>query len=1366
MRRRRFLFLLLLDLTTAVWVHAQTISYIGIENGLSNNTVTSIYKDKFGLMWFGTLDGINRYDGTSFKIFRKKISDSTSLPNDIITSINADNSGNIWVGTQKGLGVLDNRTLEFSSITYTGTDGIIQPFDQTVNGVVNDGRGNMLVAANNVGLLLSNNGTRNLLQVPLTGHLERHAYHYTVEAISALLNAKIWLAIDGDGLAFYDTKTGRLNMIGKVVQSVTCLTPDKAGNLWIGTKHGLFYYNASSRSLGVFDLKEQGLNKANISNILLKRNGHLWVATNGEGMVEIEATLYAGYHILRPFRPGALSSDALFTVFEDEQARKWIGTLRGGIQVVDENKNKFMTYVHNPNNSNSLINNFTFSFCEDGRHNVWIGTDGGGLSVWDRKTNTFRNYPYVSTQLNVGSRISSIIRDQKDRIWTAAYDGGINRYDPASRTFTKIPFQNINADHSIWRLYEDNTGGIWSLCLRGPGVDHPGRIFKYNPVLNAFGPAPFDIQEDAITVIDDDKDNFWMGGFSGLIHVNKITGPDKFIDLKAIVRSLHKSRSGLLWIGTYGSGLLSFDRAKDRFTNYTEETGLCNNKVLNIEEDKRGNIWVSTYNGISKLTPSSGKIENFYAVDGLQSNQFYYNASAHLSTGELIFGGIKGFNIFNPDSIRPVHDFPPLIISGLRIANTEVSANSEYFPNAGDVYTIKRVVLPYDKAILSIDFVALEYSLPAKIQYSYFLQGKDKSWNNIGNQHNINYSQLNDGDYVLKIRATNASGFWNPRETSILITVFPPWYRTWWAYLLYLSAVVASVYGYLYYHSEQTRLHYEVKLVTELNEKKIAFFTNISHELRTPLTLIVNPIKDLLHSNGANLDLIDISAVYRNSRRLLSLVDQLLLFRSSENEIADLQPSVMNLNDVCQEVFLCFNNQVHAKNLKYQFKPGSAEIQIYADREKLEIVLFNLLSNAIKYTPKGGSIEVELVESHNGIEILVTDSGPGIPQEAGKKLFDKFYRLPKDKESASQSGFGIGLFLAKRYIDIHNGELSFTSKLGEGTTFRIRLPKTSIPVQSPADIPVIQAEDQSRALLHELIADTEMNNSENNSRQHVDEILGGITNKKDVIMLIDDDSEMRAYIKNLLGNAYLVYEAENAETGFDKVLEFEPDIILCDVVMGGMSGVEFCSKLKESPSFSHIPVILLTGTSSPEVKLKGIECGADDYITKPFESELLLARIKSMLKGRNTLKDYFFNEITLKNNGLKIPSEYSDFLSKCIAIIEGHLEDEGFSLKTFTDEIGMSRSNLSRKIKSISGLSTSEFIRYIRLRKAAQLMIQTDMQIKEIAFRIGFQDIKYFREQFYKLFEMNPSDFIRKYRKAFIPSLNLNMAISSQKNKN
>ena len=1347
---------------------SQPLRYLGIEQGLSNNTVTSIHKDSFGFMWFGTLDGLNRYDGYNFLKFRNRYRDTTSLPYDIITCITSDKRGNLWVGTQKGLGLLNNKSFLFSPLKYKNPDNGTAILESVVNDVKLDHNGRAFIATADMGLLRCNANQHVAQRIPLKLRGHNALINYTVTAMCFKGDDEVWMTIENVGLCAYQKQTGTWKLLTTGFQSATSVEKDNSGNLWIGTVSGLYGYNAALKTISRYNYKDQLLNNCKVFDLQFDNAGTLWIATDGKGIVQLNTKNAQEHSVREGEGAGLLTSDAIYSIYEDEMSRKWIGTLRGGINILGDKKNQFITYQHQQGNKNSLVNNFTFSFCED-NSKIWIGTDGGGVSLWDRKAQHFVNYNLSSENNKVLSdnRVSSIIKDNLGGIWLGTYGGtGVRKFDRKENRFKPVKFNSSSLFNSVWKLLIDGEQRIWASCLRGNRNDHVrNRLFVYDTGKMHFEPAPFEVKGDILSIIDAEDGSLWLGGFSALMHASKKAGVDKTIELGAAVRALHKSKAGTIWIGTYGRGLMLFNPESNKFKIFDETNGLCNNKVLNIEEDKNGFIWVSTYFGISKVDPRSHKIQSFYAADGLQSNQFYYNASTVLSTGEIMFGGIKGFNLFNPDSIRQTKVFPPLVTTSIRIANTEVNSTNEYFRGASNIYGISDICLPYEKAIFSLEYVALEYSLPEKIQYAYMLSGRDKSWVNVNNQRTINYSHLNEGDYTLKIRSTNSSGIWNPVVRQIHITILPPWYRTWWAYLMYVILLAGSVFGYLLYHREQTRLAYEVKLIKEVNEKKIAFFTNISHELRTPLTLIVNPLKDLLQSDGPRLELIDISSVYRNSRRLLSLVDQLLLFRTSENEVSDLKPAVIDLKEVCYEVFLCFNNQVKSKSMVYNFLCTEEVIMVYADREKLEIVLFNLLSNAIKYTPWGGTVELTLTESHNQIGFYVKDSGPGIPADAGQKLFDKFYRLPQGAETVAQSGFGIGLFLAKKFVDLHQGHISYSCDAA-GTTFRVTLPKHDKESLLKSESKV-SVKSNTLPLLQEIVSDGAAQKQAKLpvKEDQQSEVLEGIIQAKPVVLLIDDDDEVRGYIRSLLENQYVVHEAENAEVGFHLVLEHQPDIIVCDVIMHGMTGVEFCTTMKEAPSLSHIPIILLTGTSSPEIKLKGIECGADDYISKPFESDLLVARIKSLIKGRDLLKDYFFNEITLKNNGLKVPAEYSDFLYKCIEVIERFLDDEGFTVIALAEEIGMSRSKLYRKIKSISGLSNTEFIRYIRLRKAAELMIQTDLQIKEISYKVGFQDIKYFREQFFKLFKMNPSDFIRKYRNAYAKGQKLNASLTSHKGK-
>lgn len=1350
------------------------MSYLGIEQGLSNNTVTTIFKDKFGFMWFGTLDGLNRFDGYSFKKVRNKINDPASLPENTITALEQDELDRIWVGTRHGVGILDSKTLYFSQINYKiGLADALTPLpvDKVINVLKKDLSGNMMIGSADAGLLIYYKNKTFAVEAPLLNAPKKQQWKYTVTALTIQNDHSIWLVVDNVGLCRFLPGKNVVLPVTNSFPPATHMKQGPDGNLWISTNAGIFSFNTITSQLRHQSFGNKALDNIKIFDFYFDKAKNLWLATDGIGVGIVNIFGSGQCTLLQQQDAGTLSSNSVYAIYEDNQSRKWIGTLRGGISVIDPNKNQFKTIAHQPYNKNSLVSNFTFSFCEDAGHNIWIGTDGAGLSIWNRAKNTFTTFVHTDNnpQSLSNNRVSSIIKDNQNQIWVATFGGGVAIYDADSHLFKNIPFENTgNYRKSAWKIYVDADNTIWITALRGEKTGNErARLFHFDKVSGKFVSAGFDVKDDVLSIADDGKGNLWLGGFKNLVRVNKHTGQSAVIQSNIAVRSLLVA-AGTLFVGTHGKGLMTYQLATGKMAWYNENNGLPNNTILNIESDNKGNLWMSTFNGLSKLKIATKKFENYYASDGLQSNQFYFNASGKLASGELLFGGIKGFNIFYPDSIRRFNSFPDLLITQVNIENESANANNAYIKNATNIYDIDKIRLPYDKAVLSMEYVALEYSLPEKIQYAYYLQGWDKGWNYVNNARVLNYSRLSEGNYTLHIKATNGYGVWNTKEKTVYITVLPPWFRSWWAYLLYMGIVSASVYGYIYYHKKENRLHYEVKLANlkvqqekELNEKKIAFFTNISHEFRTPLTLIANPVKELLQNNGKNIDLIDLSSVYRNARRLLSLVDRLLLFRSTDNELTELKKEWVSLSDIAREVFSCFNNQAKTKHLDYQLHMEQ-ETLACIDREKIEIVLFNLLSNALKFTPEGGKVAMHIREMDDRIEIEVHDTGRGISAETGGRLFEKFYR-EEATDRANQSGFGIGLFLAKKYVDVHGGDLSYTSAPGEGTVFKIGLPGSD-EVTKPLAVTKPVFRSSAFEILNEAIIDPEPGLlREPEKPDHVSELMENIVKDKPSVLVIDDDGDIRQYLRRLLKDSYNVYEAEDTIQGFEIVMQVDPDIVVCDVVIKEFSGIEFCSKLKDSPSFSHIPVILLTGSSSAEIKLKGVECGADDYITKPFENDLLVARIKSILKGRNTLKQFFLNEVTLKSNNLKIPEEYSQFLAKCIALIEKHLDDENFSATVFTKGMGMSRSNLFRKVKAISGLNISEFIRHIKLKKAAELLIQSDLQIKEVAYKIGFQDVRYFREQFFKLFELNPSDFIRKYRKTFVKSYNIGAGMSPEK---
>ncbi|WP_431245160.1 response regulator [Flavobacterium sp. P21] len=593
------------------------------------------------------------------------------------------------------------------------------------------------------------------------------------------------------------------------------------------------------------------------------------------------------------------------------------------------------------------------------------------------------------------------------------------------------------------------------------------------------------------------------------------------------------------------------------------------------------------------------------------------------------------------------------------------------------------------------------------MNYAYFLEGWDEQWNYVGQARKANYSRLPEGNYTFKVKTTNFKGGWNKEVSLVSIQVLPPWYRTWWAYTLYLFAIAGVLFVYLDYQKNKEKLKYKVKIAEleskkekEIAEKQSSMFTYISHEFRTPLSLIINPLKKAVQKerveNGSSGS--DLAIAHRNARRLLSLVDQLLLFRKAENDADSLRLSPINVNKLCNEVYQCFVNQAKDKNINYNFEIPENEIEIIGDYEKIEISLFNLMSNAFKYTPIGGEINLKLTETNSDVEMEISDSGEGIDKADIEVIFEKFKQI-NSKVSIS-TGFGIGLFIVKYFVDKHKGKVSCSSEIGKGSIFKLTFLKGSSHFENAVITNDVQQRSQ---LFDELnIDDTEENNAVNTQVSESDFQTVMLTEKR-TILIIDDNDDIRNYLIKMFSENYMVYSAENGEEGLKLTKKHMPDLVISDITMEQMDGLELCRKIKESNDLSHIPVILLTASKNPETHLQGINDGADDYIMKPFDDEILVARVESLLKNRSNLRTYFLDSITLKENTQKVPAEYQFILKKCIDIVEANIHKKDFTIKTFAQEMGMSHRTLYTKIKIISGQTLNAFIRSLRIRRATDV---------------------------------------------------------------
>jgi signal transduction histidine kinase/ligand-binding sensor domain-containing protein/CheY-like chemotaxis protein/AraC-like DNA-binding protein len=1352
-------FILLIARTPCAAFSDPPVKYLGIDQGLSNNGVTSIFKDYKGFMWFGTFDGLNRYDGYSFKVFRHIPGDTTSLNANHIRAIAEDANHHLWVGTGKGLNIYNPVKANFYATKFKSWNRTsLNPLETVIRSIQkNDKDGCMLIGTQYKGLLVFDKNSRTGVQIPfLPG--KGHEGEYAVTAIAVDSNRQAaWVFVQLVGLCLYNTKKQDLQVINGAIKKADFLKFDSKGNLWLGNENGLFQYDTRNNvfSNNVLPFKSR------VMHLFEDRHHELWISSDGSGVWSMPVDKHEPVPYLSGAGTPMVNSNAIYAIYADLQGNKWIGTLRGGINMIQSPDNLFNHITYAASGQNNSIDNFITCLAEDKKGNVWIGTDGVGLRHWDRQNNKYTSYKHdPSKPATISSNfIASVTCDSQGDLWAVSWFGGVNRLKNGSQKFEHFDCYNPHSgafENNSWLVFEDSRKQLWVSTAMG------GALYVFNRNANRF--EVFDKSLTNIESISEDRQgNIWVGYQRYLLKIDRENKEHRTWYIGQSVRCVHEDRNKKLWVATDDGGLLLFDRTKGAYQRFTTSNGLPGNTILRMLEDDKNNLWLSTYNGLCKFNTIDKTCRNFSKSDGLQSNQFSFNAAVALRSGEFLFGGIKGFNIFYPDSIYDKKEQFNIYLTGLKINDQPVEENDSYVSKRVSE-RIEKIDLPFDQAILSLDYVALDYRSADKIKYAYKLEGWDKTWNYVNSIRTANYSRLHEGTYIFKIKVTNDAGNWNSATSLLTVVVRPPWYRTWWAYLTYAILLGSAVYLYIIYNKRQERLKYEIKLANfekekekELTEKKLSFFTHISHEFRTPLTLIINPIKDLLQKIDTPDEQQDLNIVHRNARRLLSLVDQLLLFRKAD-AVIDLKFSKHNFYKLCHEVFLYFVQQAKGNHQEYLFEFENQHLELYVDREKMEIALFNLLSNAIKYTPEHGKIIFRVTETNDTVDIAVIDTGYGIAGEAASRLFEKFYQA-NSKNIPAKTGFGIGLYLVKRFVEAHKGAVRFQTSAGKGTTFLVTLQKGKKHLEDQA---IMHSQQQEISMLPELAEEVLEEPGPAAAGTKTEELVID----RQTILLVDDDNAIRGYLRQILQNKYELLEAVNGMEALKMAQEKFPDLVISDIRMEVMDGIELCRQIKQDQNLNHIPVILLTGSNGDEVELQSIEGGADAYITKPFDKDILLAKVENLFTSRSELQKYFFNEVTLQKNTLKISPEYKDFLDKCIVIVEQYLHDDQFTIKKLAHEIGMSHSYLYKKVRLMSGQSVAGFIRYIRLRKAAELMIKANCNVNEAAFQVGINDVKYFRRQFHNLFGMNPSEYIKKYRDPFNKAYQISTKVLKKKPKN
>ncbi|MFD2744680.1 MULTISPECIES: hybrid sensor histidine kinase/response regulator [Sphingobacterium] len=1353
-------------ISTAKSENNPPIRYIGIEKGLSNNNVTSIFEDRDGFMWFGTFDGLNRFDGYQFMVFKNQPGERRSLPDNRITDISQDDKGRIWVASKSGFARLGSNYEDFQRVQWKD----YAPFRQdqanisaSVNQLAYSTTQGIFAATSLYGLLqVDSNGEQPVAtKVPLQYRDGSRILDYNAQGVVATAKNEIWVFIHNYGLCRLNLQSNVLEVIDDHIKSSIALKVDENGqSIWVASNdnlHNLYEFDLYQNSYTTYPINP-ALAPFEITSLYAKYE-KVYIGSEGNGILTFDkrTNRFEQYQA----STGWMKSMTVYSMYIDHMQRNWIGTLRSGINVVDNRLARF--HLIQPGSANDRQNpkNFILSFANGQKNDLWIGTDGGGMMHWNRNSNDFTHYAAddkrSAGKLN-NNFITGVLQDEDGFVWATTYGGGINRLDPKTGLFKQYSCRakdNNRLFTSTWKIYADSKKRIWVSTLNGGG------LFCYNRSTDQFDEKAKDII-DVLSMYEESPDVMWFGSWSTLTMRNFVTGEHKIINTEFPVRDIYTNNDGYIWLATEGGGLLRYEKATCKIKRYSEKDGLPSNTVLNILQDHAGTFWLSTYNGLANFDSTKEAFTNYYDSDGLQSNQFNYNAAIKLTDGSVAFGGIHGFNLFHPGQLKSLQRDSKMVLTALSINNkpTDLFSESKFYSSTNH---IDKLIIPFHDAVLNVHFSALEFSFPTKIKYAYFLDGWDKDWNYVDNVRTANYTNLKEGKYTLRIKSTNADGVWAGVEKVVEIEILPPWWRSFWAYFAYIALIMTAIFAYIRYDRKQTRLKYEIDLAKvnaekkkELHEKQIAFFTHIAHEFRNPLTLIVNPLKEMSTELAHQIDREDIHRVYRNSKRLLNLVDKLLLFRKTESGMDQLRLVKADIVSLTQEVFTCFQQQATLQHIQYEFESNIEHHLLLLDREKIEISLFNLISNAFKYTPNGGSIRVVLQWRSADFSIQIIDTGCGIAAQNKDQVFNVFER-DYIGNNTNKGGFGIGLYLVKSFISAHKGSIVHRPHVPAGTEFEILLQNGKTHL---AEFTIFEDVVEHSASIDEFMEAPSISQSVDAPAAQLevatpttDPVLAtketpdyqNLVSDKKTMVVVDDNIEIRKYLRKIFQHDFEIQEADCAETGITMIEQTPPDIIISDVVMGELSGIDLCQHIKNIPALSHIPIILLTASNSQDIKLKGLEGKADDYVTKPFDRELLIARVNNLIQSRSHMQRHFYDEITLQPNNHKISKEHRLFLEKSIAIVEQNLDQESFSVKELADQIGMSHSNFYKRIKAISGKSANEFIRFVRLRKVAQILIETDSNVSEAAFAAGFNDIKYFRTQFSKVFGMKPSEFKKKY---------------------
>lgn len=1317
--------------------------------GLASNFVYQIVQDSKGFIWIGTEEGLSKFDGKNFTEFTTKSGRYAISHNRAQTLMTAPD-GNIWIGTSDGINIYDYKM-----------DSIIQVKTNTAP---------LKLVYNDITYLTTNK-----------------------------INTITWIGTYGNGIHFFDWKTKkfarfRLPKLPNIQEPllVMSILEDDNHRLWMGTQNnGLYMYHLENNTYEHFSLNNQS---SNINVVYQDSYRRLWIGTN-KGLYILNETTNRFESVLFP---AELTASSISEIKEDNQGKLWFGTdlfLMNLSARAFSKTEKFQYKIFNNGESSFMLNCPSItSILADKENNIWIGTVWGGVNMLQGKQLKFKLFtqePDVPFSLPK-TPITGIAKNMQGDILLTTNTKGIYKMNTSTFDFKKIDIASKYSGYDFQTILNDDKGNMWLGTFKNGVIvlDKNGKEIAnivHNPENNQSLP-----NNDVRCLFQDKNRKIWIGTQRGIALFNpKNFRAEKIIKLNnnTGIRVIKEDEDGLMWIGTYGAGIVTFNSNTNELNYnptpyditiaydividrgnvwiashgqgifmynlkkksgyvYSEKDGLTTNFIRSILLDKSGNVWTGTAKGISKINPKTNEIQNFNNQDGLQTQGYYERSSLLLPDGQMIFGGYIGVNIFNPSDVTKNDRCPQVIFTKLSIFNQAISPSQgkhKTSPLKENIITSDKIKLKHNQSVFTIEFIGLNYNAPQKIQYSYLLEGIDNQWNNIGNQNSITFRNLNSGTYKLKVRASSPDGVWsNENIATITLIVKPPYWKSWWAYLLYIFILLAIFYFFWKYTTLKIKSENELKIERaklekeeELHQEKLQFFTNISHEFRTPLTLLIGPLEKLQVQETDEAKKANIKLMSRNARRLLVMVNQLLDFRKTERGKMNLNVKFTDIIAFVNEIMNSYDELKENKKIHFEFKHTETVLMTWFDPEFIDKCLFNLLSNAFKFTPDGGKITVSVEKNKENINISVTDNGKGISPNELTLIFNRFYT--GKEHSNLQPGTGIGLHLTKNLVELHHGTISVESTPYKKTTFTISIPTNQniYSIDEFASETSLTSQQINRYANDETIY--EKNFSDNFPDRH-----------KKRILLVEDNDEIRIYIKEILGTNYTIHEAENGIIGLKMATLHDYNLIITDLMMPVMDGLQMSKQLKSNIETDHIPIIMLTAKSSIESKIEGLNIGADSYISKPFHPQHLTVRVAKLIEQREMFRERFSKKILLENiqhTETKYNSPDEVFLQKAISTILDKISDTDFNGDALAVELNISRMGLHRKFKALAGQSTGEFIRNVRLKKACELLSIPGKNVSEVCYDVGFNSPSYFTTCFTEVYKMTPSEFVKSLKK-------------------